>query len=104
MHGAWQCVGMDAFKGYGACLSDECWKCMGMPCTQCEVLDVGKYLDPTVGSLDKFLVPYLGCFSSPCIWDVAHLNCCPFSTIFNHFPSPILTSPHNGDPKKAGVM
>ena len=30
--------------------------------------------------------------------------CCPFSTTFTHFPSPILNSPHYGDPKKARVV
>ena len=46
-------------------------------------------------------------FSFLCIWDVAHLICHPFrpiSTIFTHFPSPVLNSPHHGDPEKAGVM
>ena len=56
---------------------------------------------------DKFLVPYWGFFSLLCIWDVAHLNGHPLlhmSTIFTHFPSPLLNSPHYGDPEKAGVM
>ena len=53
---------------------------------------------------DKFLVPYWGFFGFLCIWDLAHLSCHPLLTIFTHFPSPILNSPHYGDPEKAGVM
>ena len=64
----------------------------------------------------QILIPYFwplltsfwfhwGLFSFLCIWDVAHLNCHPSLPIFNHFfPSPILNSPHYGDPEKAGVM
>ena len=75
--------------------------------TQCEVLDVGEYSDRLFAPFDKFLVPYWIFFSFLCIWDVAHLNCHQFLPIFNHFthfPSPILNSPHHGDPEKAGVM
>ena len=79
----------------------------GMPSTQCEVLDVGEYSDALLAPFDKFLVPYWVFSSFLCIQDVAHLNCHPFLRIFNHFYpffTPILGSPHHGDPEKARVM
>ena len=33
--------------------------------TQCEVLDVGKYSNPSFGPFHKFLVPYQSCFGFP---------------------------------------
>ena len=55
-------------------------------CTQCKVLDGGKYSDPTFGPLWQVFGSILGFFFSfLCIWDVAHLNCHPFLPIFNHF-------------------
>ena len=53
--------------------------------TQCEVLNVGQYPDPTFGPFDQFLVPYWGFFSLLCSWDVAHLNCHPLLPNVNHF-------------------
>ena len=41
----------------------------GMPCTQCEVLDVGKYSNPSFGPFSQVfvLVPYQGFFGFPSI-------------------------------------
>ena len=36
---------------------------VGMPCTQCEVLDVDKYSNPSFGPFSQVLVPYQGFFS-----------------------------------------
>ena len=72
---------------------------------QCKVLYVGKYSNPSLAHFHKFFVPYRFFFSLLCIWDVAYLNChafLPFSTIFDHSPSPF--SPHHGNPEKVGVM
>ena len=55
--------------------------------TQCEVLDVSKYSDPTLGPFQQVFGSRLGFFlaSYVCIWDLARLNCHPFWPIFNHF-------------------
>ena len=58
----------------------------GMPCTQCEVLDVGKYSNPSFGPFSQVLGSVPGFFSFLSIQDVAYLNCQPFLPIFNHFP------------------
>ena len=34
----------------------------GMPCTHSEVLDIGKYSNPSFGPFHKLLVPYQGFF------------------------------------------
>ena len=57
---------------------------------------------------DKFLVPCLVFFLASYAFAMWHISivtlCCPMSTIFTQFPSPILNSPYYGDPEKAGVM
>ena len=43
---------------------------MGMPCTQCEVLDVGKYSNPSFGPLSQVFGSVPGFF-----WLPKHLGC-----------------------------
>ena len=40
------------YTGFVPCSSDECG---GMPCTQCKVLYVGKYSNPSFGPLGEHL-------------------------------------------------
>ena len=56
--------------------------------TQCEVLHVGTYSNPSFSKFRKFLVPYQVFFSFLSIWDVAYLNCQPFLPISSHPPPP----------------
>ena len=47
--------------------------------TQCKVLDVGKYSNPSFGPFSQVFGSVPGCFFGfSSIWDVAYLNCQPF--------------------------
>ena len=60
--------------------------------TQCEVLDVGKYSNPSFGSFTTFWFRTRVFFRFLSISDVACLNCQPFLPIFSHFP--LFPPPH----------
>ena len=67
------------------------WHITGMLCTECEVLDVGKYSNPSFGPFSQVFGSVLGFF-----WLPKHLGCGIFelSTIFAHFqPFPPISSP-----------
>ena len=73
---------------------------VGMPCTQ-YAHSAKFWMSANTRTLllapfDKFLVPYRGFFLASYAFGMWHISivtlCCPFSTIFTHFPSPILNS------------
>ena len=61
--------------------------------TQCEVLDFGKYSNPSFGSFSQVFGSVPGfLFSFLSIQDLAYLNCQPVLPIVNHFP--LFPPPH----------